>query len=432
MKKTFTILFIVFICVSAISVLNAQEPKKHKIKYVPKHTDPVLEQIREKNKQSKESLMAETKKIRDAQQEAKEQKKKEEKEIRLDFSSIQKPRSPEIFQTVFHFPPIRQYLTGTCWSFSTTSFFESEVYRLTGQKTKLSEMYTVYHEFLEKARRFVQERGDSFFNEGSEGNVVMKIWKEYGIVPAEAYGGVLEEDGRYDHSNMVSEMKAFLEHVKERNLWNEDQVIDSLKIIMNKYMGSPPPVFAYDGRAMTSHQFLYDVLKLNFDDYVVLMSTLSYPFYTYGEYEVEANWWHSQDYYNVPLDQFYQILKYAIQNGYSVRLNGDVSEPGYYGMEDAAIVPSFDIPEDYIDQDAREFRFDNDTTQDDHDIHLVGYTRLEDHDWFLIKDSAASAQQGEFKGYYFYREDYIKLKMLTFIVHKDAVKAVIKDFPLKK
>jgi bleomycin hydrolase len=170
------------------------------------------------------------------------------------------------------------------------------------------------------------------------------------------------------------------------------------------------------------------VLKLNLEDYVCVMSTLSKPFNEYGEYEVEGNWWHSKDYYNLPLDYFYKVIKYAIQNGYTVRLNGDITEPGCNGFEDAAIVPAFDIPRDYIDQNAREFRFNNKSTSDDHDIHLVGYTRVEDYDWFLIKDSGASAQWGKYKGYYFYREDYIKLKMLTYIVHKDAVKAVLEGF----
>ena len=135
-----------------------------------------------------------------------------------------------------------------------------------------------------------------------------------------------------------------------------------------------------------------------------------------------------QDYYNLPLDEFYRVISYAIQNGYSVRLNGDVGEPGFNGSEDAAIIPTFDIPQEYINQDAREFRFNNKTTSDDHDIHLVGYTRVGDSDWFLIRDSASSAQHGRFKGYFFFREDYIKLKMLTYIVHKDSVSAVVSRF----
>ncbi|MCK4817828.1 peptidase C1, partial [bacterium] len=94
--------------------------------------------------------------------------------------------------------------------------------------------------------------------------------------------------------------------------------------------------------------------------------------------------------------------------------------------EDAAIIPTFDIPSAYIDQNAREFRFNNKTTSDDHDIHLVGYAKVGDYNWYLIKDSASMAQWGKYSGYLFYREDYIKLKMLTYIVHKNAVKAIIK------
>jgi bleomycin hydrolase len=223
-------------------------------------------------------------------------------------------------------------------------------------------------------------------------------------------------------------MRKYLRYVKENDYWDEDLVLSSLRLIMDKYMGRPPESFVYDSVQMTPQEFLANVLKLNLDDYACVMSTLSHPFYAYGEYEGAANWWQNKDYYNVPLGEFYQVIKFAIQNGYSVRLNGDVSEPGYNQFEDAAIIPTFEIPREYIDQSARELRFNNKSTSDDHDIHLVGYTRVGDYDWFLIKDSASSAQHGNFKGYYFYREDYVKLKMLTYIVHKDAIKHVVAQF----
>ena len=428
MIKSISLYFTVTITLLVTFPLNGQESPEHEVKYVPKYRDPVLEKMKEENKQAEKKRQAETQKIRNRQERSKEKNKNEAKRIRFDFAGVQKPASPQVFQSVFHFKPVRQFLTGTCWCFSTTSFFESEVYRLTGQEIKLSEMFTVYHEYLEEARRYIHERGDSFFDEASEGNAVIMVWRKYGIVPAGAYKGELDETGRYDHSEMASEMKSYLKYVKDNDFWDEELVLSSLRLIMDKYMGRPPERFVYDSVEMTPQQFLADVLKLNLDDYVCVMSTLSQPFYAYGEYEVELNWWHSKDYYNLPLDQFYQIIKYAPQNGYTVRLNGDVSEPGYNGFEDAAIIPSFDIPREYIDQDAREFRFNNGTSSDDHDVHLVGHTSVAGYDWFLIKDSAASAQPGKFKGYYFYREDYIKLKMLTYIVHKDAVRAVVKDF----
>ena len=43
------------------------------------------------------------------------------------------------------------------------------------KEVKLSEIYTVYWEYLEKARRFVRERGNSAFGQGSEANAVPRI-----------------------------------------------------------------------------------------------------------------------------------------------------------------------------------------------------------------------------------------------------------------
>jgi bleomycin hydrolase len=394
------------------------------LRYIPKYEDPVLASIKARNQRQQNQRQVETVRILARQAKAKQPAM----QLRCGLTSIQAPSSPQVFQSVFHFPPLRQYLTGSCWCFSTTSFFESEVYRLSGKKIKLSEMFTVYHEYQGKARRYIQERGDSFFDEASEGNAVISVWRKYGIVPALVYKGVLAPAGRHDHSEMVAEMKAHLDYVSERNFWNEEQSLTILKLIMDKHMGSPPNNFVFNNERMHARHFLEQELKLKLDDYVSVMSTLKTPFYSYGEYTVEANWWHSQDYYNVPIEQFLAIIKYAIQHGYSIRLNGDVSEPGYIGEADVAFVPEFDIPVEKISQEARELRFANGTTADDHDVHLVGYTRIGPYDWFLIKDSSSSAQQGRHKGYYFYREDYIKLKMLTFIAHKDVVRAVVDSF----
>jgi len=405
--------------------VGQETARKDSVEYVPLYRDPVLEEMRGKAREAAELRQAVTDSIREVQSGYKEKKRKEEKRIRFDFTGIEKPASPAVFESAFHFDPVRQYRTGACWCFSTTSFLESEVFRLHGRKIKLSEMYTVYHEFLEKGRRFVRERGDSFFDQGSEGNMVMFLWNKYGIVPAAVYKGELDEDGLYDHNDMTSRMQAYLDHVNSNNLWDEELIVSSLELIMDTCMGRPPDRFVYEGKETTPLEFLSDVLDLDLDDYICVMSTLSHPFYAFAEYEVKLNWWHSKDYYNVPLEDFYRIVEYAVKNGYTVKLNGDVSEPGYCGQEDIAVVPTFDIPRAYIDQSSREFRFDNNTTTDDHDVHLVGYTRVGDHDWFLVKDSASTAQHGRHSGYLFYRDDYIRLKMLTYIVHKDAVTAVV-------
>jgi bleomycin hydrolase len=130
----------------------------------------------------------------------------------------------------------------------------------------------------------------------------------------------------------------------------------------------------------------------------------------------------------VPLDEFYGAIVGAVRQGFTVALAGDISEPGNSGPNDVAVIPSFDIPRSVINQDSREFRFANKTSADDHVLHVVGWEKRDDGEWFLLKDSWRTAWLGQFKGYFFYRDDYVRLKMLTFLVHKDAVADLLAKF----
>ncbi|GAB4287707.1 MAG: C1 family peptidase [Ignavibacteriaceae bacterium] len=353
---------------------------------------------------------------------------KERKNFRLDFTGIELPESADEFIQSWHNEPVSQGWTGTCWCFSTTSFFESEVYRLYNKKVKLSEMFTVYWEYVEKARRYIRERGNSAFAEGSEANAVPRIWKMYGVVPYDSYTGLQPGQKFHDHRAMFKEMNSYLKNVKETNAWNEEENLSTIKAIMNHYMGTPPEKVEVEGKLYTPKEYLTGYLKINTDDYVDILSYMQQPYWQQVEYEVPDNWWHSDVYYNVPLDEFMHALKTAIRNGYTVSIGGDVSEAGYDSWHKAAVVPTFDIPPEYIDENARQFRFSNHTTTDDHGIHLVGYLEKDGKDWYLIKDSGSGSRNAEPKGYYFYSEDYVKLKMMDFMVHKDAVKDLTDKF----
>ena len=354
--------------------------------------------------------------------------KEKKKEFKLNFSGMNLPESKDEFTSYWFNDPISQGRTGTCWCFSTTSYFESEIFRLSGMKIKLSEMYTVYWEYVEKAYRFIKERGNSEFEEGSEANAVPRIWKMYGIVPEEVYTGLLPGQKFHDHQEMIKEMKTYLNNLKTTNAWDESAAILVIKSILNHYMGEPPYEFYYKEKTFSPKGFLNDYLKLNPDDYVDILSYMQQPYYKQVEYEVQDNWWHSDVYYNVPLDEFMHALKDAIKNGYTMSIGGDVSEAGYDSWHKAGVVPTFDIPSEYIDESSRQFRFSNQTTTDDHGIHLVGYLVKDGVDWFLIKDSGAGSRNTGDQGFYFYHEDYVKLKMMDFMVHKDAVKNLLEKF----
>jgi bleomycin hydrolase len=354
--------------------------------------------------------------------------KKERKAFRLDLTGFDLPKSIDEFTKYWFNAPVSQGWTGTCWDFSTTSFFESEVYRIHKKKLKLSEMYTDYWEYVEKARRFVDERGNSAFGEGSEANAVPRIWKMYGIVPEEAYTGLQPGQKFHDHRQMFAEMSDYLNSVKASNAWNEEEVLSTIKDILNYYMGVPPTKVIVDGKEYTPMEYLDKVVNLQLDDYVDIMSLMEKPYWEKVEYPVHDNWWHSEDYYNVPLDVFMNIIKNAIHQGYTMAIGGDVSEPGIVPDKDVAVIPTFDIPSNYIDEYARQFRFSNGTTGDDHGIHLVGYENKDGKDWYLIKDSGSSGHNGNNPGYYFFQEDYVKLKMLDFMVNKNALGDLLSKF----
>lgn len=408
------------------AVTAAQETQRDRVVYVDKYKDPVLEEMGKANEARAEAVAQKTDEVLAAHRGIGKKREEERRTLRFDVSGISKPAGPEAFSTrVWHLPPQAQYLTGSCWSFSTTSFLESEVHRLTAQEVKLSEMWFVYWEWVAKAQGWVASRGQTVFEEGSQSAAVVKVMRERGVVPLSAYPGVVAADGRHDHEDMHRSMQELLHWCRDTDFWDEEVIVGMIRRILDRTMGPPPEVVESHVGAMTPNAYMSEALRLDPDAFVDLMSTLSVPFWSRGEYRVPDNWWHGGDYVNIPLDDWYAVIGRALGSGYSLVIGGDVSEPGLYGFEDIAVVPTFDIPGDHVDQHSREYRFDNGSTADDHGIHLVGHTLAGDHDWFLVKDSGRSSRWGKYEGYYMYRDDFVRLKMLTLTVHRDVVADIL-------
>lgn len=345
--------------------------------------------------------------------------------LSMEFNTGSYPTDPADYAALWHNSPLSQGATGTCWCFASTSFFESEVFRLTGKQVKLSEMYVVYWEYVARADYFVENRGEMYFGQGSESNAVVRIMREHGLVPATQYSGLLPGQKFHDHGQMAKEIRNYLQFARENNIWNKETVIGNVRSILDHYLGTPPAEVAYEGKTMTPLQFMTDVLQLKPDDYYSFMSTLSENMNEQGELKEPDNWWHNADYYNLPLADFSELLRLSLANGYTLSICGDVSEPGYDRYEEVGIVPTFDIPPDYIDAHAREFRISNKSTTDDHCIHIVGTTENNGERWYLIKDSSSSGFDGPNKGYRFIREDYVKLKILAVMTHKYAARELL-------
>ncbi|MFZ4741678.1 MAG: C1 family peptidase [Bacteroidales bacterium] len=340
----------------------------------------------------------------------------------MDFTGNIYPTDTSKYTKFWHNNPLNQGLTGTCWCFAGTSFVESEVERSTKRKIKLSEMFTVYWEYVERAIYFVEKRGNMYFSEGSESNAVLRMMKKYGAVPSYAYTGKLSGKTVHNHAKMVQEMTTYLATVKENNQWNEETVVATIKNILNYYMGEPPTAFTYEDKTLTPASFYSDIMQFKAGNYFSFMSTKEIAYNQKGLLDEPDNWWKCNDYYNLTLNDYMKLVVKAITKGYSIALCGDVSEPGYNSQTQVAVIPSFDIPSEFIDEDARQYRLENKSTTDDHCIHIVGYQYKDGKYWFLIKDSGSGSNDGNTKGYRFYHEDYIKLKMMNILLNKDVAK----------
>jgi bleomycin hydrolase len=349
--------------------------------------------------------------------------------LAADLSTFIHPTDLLEFTRLFHLPPVMQGQTETCWAFAATSLLESELRRQGKAEVKLSEMHTVYWEYVEKARRFIREKGKSFLGQGSEPNSALARIKQYGLVRETDYPGLLDGKTAHDHRTLFRDFRDFLDGLSAKNAWDEAAGLAGVREILDRHLGQPPARIDVDGRSLTPLDYLAS-LGLKPDDFVSFVSFMYLPFYARGDYRVPDNWWHSRDYHNLPLHEFSLALLRGLRKGFTASLAVDFSEPGYNGESDLAMIPTFDIPSAYIDQSSREYRFTNGTSTDDHAVHCVGYLESGKGNWYLIKDSWENAWWGKAKGYFFYQDDYIRLKCLMFMIHKNAVKEVLEKFPV--
>ena len=335
--------------------------------------------------------------------------------------SLPHPQSVEEFTSIPHLSSMHQDSTLVCWSFTTSSFIESEMKRFGREPVRLSVMFPVYYGFVEKAKRFVQSHGESRFNPGDLFSGVIDMIQQYGAVPAEAYEGIQSEHTIFNHNALYAELDSAMNRAKSIGDWNGELILANVRTILNTHLGSPPEKFIYNGKEYSPCTFYSDIVCLPFDEYLTVTSFLYAPFDQFIELKVPDNWKHHTNYFNVPLDLFSSSLKDAVTGEYSVAIDMDNSEPSYRITKQYAFIPEFDIPKDSLTQYRREALFQSGATTDDHLMHIVSYKIFGSEEWYLVKDSWRTAWEGPNYGYFFFHESYIKLKVLAFFVHRDGV-----------
>ncbi len=333
---------------------------------------------------------------------------------------IPRPNSASDFQSAAAQSCLNQGKTLICWSFATSSFVESEMARLKLEPVRLSVLYPEYCAFIEKTRRFVQTKGESRYSPGDLFTGVPDLWQKYGALPASVYDHF--GDGRgLDQNKLYDELENLTQDIKRDGRWDEASAVSRATKILNRYLGEPPKKFVFEGKNYTPISFLLQVVRLPWSEYIMITSFEKAPFNKFTELEVPDNWRHKTNFFNVPLPVFYDAFKGAVRAGYTVAVSMDVTEPSYKITGRYCFIPDFDIAPSKIDQEAREVRFLDGATTDDHAVHVIGWNSFGGEDWFLAKDSWKTAWQDGNKGNLFLHSSYVKLKILAFIVNRNGV-----------
>lgn len=372
--------------------------------------------------------------------------------------AVEKPEGYQ-FTVVKELPvtPVKnQASSGTCWSYSTISFLESEAIRNGAPADiDLAEMFPVWNGYSDKAVKFVRLDGNLKYDQGSSFGDVLYTLKHYGMVPQSEMEGLNYGEPINKHSELVSGLKGYLNAViKNPNKKLSTAWHNGLNGILNAYLGEAPEKFTVNGKEYTPETFAKDYLKLNADDYVSITSFTHEPFYSQFAIEVPDNWRCDLS-YNLPLDEMMQIFDYAIENGYTVAWAADVSERGFNrnglgivpdiqanqreaGSDEAkwigktpeekmAAMNNQDAPgkELAISQEMRQEGYDNKQTTDDHAMHIYGIAKDQNGTkYYMVKNSWGPT--GKYNGLWYVSEPYVKYKTMNILVNKKAIPAAIK------
>jgi aminopeptidase C len=348
--------------------------------------------------------------------------------LSLSASSQKKSTSGTVQENEFLFKPVtelkatsvkNQARTNTCWCFATTSFIESELLRMGKDEYDLSEMYIIRYNYIDRLKDNYLRQGNGNTDEGGQSHDWMKIFSESGIVPDEIYNGLNYGSTTHNHGEMNSFLKAVAGTAVERK--NESPQYKSIvESILDTYLGTVPESFTYKGTIYTPKSFAQS-LGINPDDYIEITSLTHFPFYSMGVLEVPDNW-RMRSFYNVPINELVEIMDYALNNGYTVNWDGDVSETGFTHKKGVAL-----FPETSVTQELRQKGYESFTTTDDHLMHITGIT-IDQHGtkYYLTKNSWGP-ESNSFGGYLNMSENYVRAKTLFIMVNKNSIPPAIKS-----
>ena len=344
-----------------------------------------------------------------------------------------------------------QNRSGTCWDYSTISFFEAEILKATGKTYDLCESFVANKTYMERATQVVRFHGDCQFSQGGSAEDVLATMKKHGIVPEGTmpFPGSLYGDSLNNFNEFFSLMEPYVAAIAKSSAKKiSGQWKVGLQGILDAYLGKCPEEFTYEGKKYTPQTFVKS-LGINLDDYVSITSYTHHPFYSAFAVEVQDNWRFPLS-YNLPMDEMMKVIDNAIEKGYTVAWGGDVSDDGFtrqglaYAIDtkkteslqgsDMAkwlkmtaakkknLIDSLgcNVPEITPTQELRQERFDNWELTDDHGMLIYGVAKDQNgKEYYMVKNSWG--ETGEYKGIWYMTKTFIAANTMDFLVNKNAI-----------
>ena len=348
-----------------------------------------------------------------------------------------------------------QNRSGTCWDYSTLSYFESEILKATGKTYDLCEAFVANKTYMDRAVQVVRLHGDCQFSQGGSAYDVLHVLKNQGICPEDAmpFPGSLYGDSLNNFNEFFGQLEPYVAGIAKSTANKiSSQWKVGLQGILDAYLGQCPEKFTYEGKEYTPKSFAAS-LGLNFDDYVTITSYSHHPYYTQYAVEVQDNWRNPLS-WNLPMEDMARILENAVMNGYTVAWGGDVSEPGFTRKGLAYFVDTkkaeglsgsdmarwlklspakrtnlidslgCKVPELEPTAEQRQQRFDNWELTDDHGMLIFGIANdQQGKEYYMVKNSWG--ETGDYKGIWYMTKNYIVANTMDFMVNKNAIPADI-------
>lgn len=331
--------------------------------------------------------------------------------------------------------------SGTCWSYSTNSFLESEMIRMGKKPVDIAELYTARCVYIDKADTYVRMHGDASYGDGGACHDVINMYAKYGAVPQEAYTGLNYGTNKNKFGEMQGMLKAMLDVVvKNPNKKLTPNWKKAFTAVLDVYLGPAPEKFTWNGKEYTPKTFAEREVGINPADYIELSSFSDKPYYEKTMLMVPDNWSYDMV-YNIKMNDITAIIDNALKNGYTVAWATDVSEKYFSWKNGVAFVPEKDWddmeedeqkdlfngpkPDRKITTQMRQEAFDNYTTTDDHGMHIVGIAKDQDgKEYYTVKNSWG--EKNDYKGYIYVTKPYVLYKTTAFLLHKNAIPSDLK------